>query len=498
MSRHQANLSEAAAAQPGGGLRQLALRGVSWTTLGYGVSQILRLGANLALTRLLVPEYFGVMALVNIVLQGLQMFSDVGIRPSIIRSERGEDPTFVNVAWTLQVLRGGALWVVCALLAWPVAAFYGQPELRLLLIVAAFSALIAGFQSTAIMLANRAMRFGRITLIEIASQAIGAAVMIVWALFSPSVWALVTGGIAGALTRTILSHTVLSGVPARFRWDPDCLRELITFGRWIFASTALTFLVSQGDRLFFGKVLTMETLGVYSIAIMFALLPQKVLIRISSGIMMPVYSRLHREGQDMRAVYDRVRRPLVLVAAVMSAWFVACGPILIDVLYDPRYAASGWMLQLLGFTVLIHIFEATNGSMLLAAGNARAVAAGNFAKFAAMAALVPTGWYVAALPGAILGLLAAEFARYATSLAFVSGMGVRTISADAAIFGKTILAAVFGLGVARVMPAAVPTIVTGALATAAVLLVWATDALVVYRTVRARQRDAIDPPAVTA
>ena len=97
--------------------------------------QILRMGGklflgnHLILTRLLFPELFGLMALVNTFIQGLILFSDIGIKPSIIRSPRGDDPTFFNTAWTLQVIRGFGLWIGCCLIAWPVSQFYDNEQL---------------------------------------------------------------------------------------------------------------------------------------------------------------------------------------------------------------------------------------------------------------------------------------------------------------------------------------------------------------------------------
>ena len=69
------------------------------------------LASNLILTRLLFPEAFGLMALGSVVLVGLQMFSDAGIGPSIAQSPRGDDPEFLDTAWTAQVLRGVILWL---------------------------------------------------------------------------------------------------------------------------------------------------------------------------------------------------------------------------------------------------------------------------------------------------------------------------------------------------------------------------------------------------
>src|SRR5581483_8744696 len=91
-------------------LKQLALRGTVWTLLGFGTSQLIRLGGNLILTRLLYPELFGFMALANIFVNALYLFSDLGVGVSIVQNERALEPSFINTTWTLQIGRGAILW----------------------------------------------------------------------------------------------------------------------------------------------------------------------------------------------------------------------------------------------------------------------------------------------------------------------------------------------------------------------------------------------------
>ena len=81
-------------------------RGSSWAAINYVVSYSLRLGSNLVLWRLLYPDAFGLMAIVNTIMTGLAMFSDVGIAQTVVQNERGEEPDFLNTIWTLQVVRG--------------------------------------------------------------------------------------------------------------------------------------------------------------------------------------------------------------------------------------------------------------------------------------------------------------------------------------------------------------------------------------------------------
>ena len=136
-------------------LKSRVYQGSLWTLIGYGSSQVLRLGGNLLLTRLLTPEAFGLMALVQTFLSGLQMFSDFGIFPNIVQSPRGEDPKFLNTAWTIQAIRGVILMIGAFLIAVPAAQIYREPLLMQLLPISGLTALIGGLASTKLATANR-------------------------------------------------------------------------------------------------------------------------------------------------------------------------------------------------------------------------------------------------------------------------------------------------------------------------------------------------------
>ena len=104
--------------------KNAVVRGSIWTLGGYALAEALRFGGHICMAWFLAPEAFGLMALVNVFLRGLQQFSDIGIQPSIIQSRRGTDPEFLDTAWMIQILRGFALWLASCFLATPVAMMY--------------------------------------------------------------------------------------------------------------------------------------------------------------------------------------------------------------------------------------------------------------------------------------------------------------------------------------------------------------------------------------
>ena len=83
-----------------------ALTQGAWLIFGIGASQMIRLLGNLVLTRLLVPDAFGIMAIAITVITAFEMLSDVGIRNGVIKSNRTHEPAFMQTVWTIQFIRG--------------------------------------------------------------------------------------------------------------------------------------------------------------------------------------------------------------------------------------------------------------------------------------------------------------------------------------------------------------------------------------------------------
>ena len=67
-------------------LKQRVLKSGAWSFAGHCLSQAIRFGSNLIMTRLLAPDAFALMAIATVVMIGLNMFSDLGLRPIVVRN----------------------------------------------------------------------------------------------------------------------------------------------------------------------------------------------------------------------------------------------------------------------------------------------------------------------------------------------------------------------------------------------------------------------------
>jgi len=384
-------------------LNKLAMNGAFWSLLGYGFSNTLRFAGNLVLTRLLAPELFGLMALTTTFLTGLSLFSDVGITPSIIQSKRGADPSFLNTAWTIQAIRGIVIWFACCAIAYPAAQFYQEPRITWLLPIVGLTTIISGFASTSISSLKRDLFISKTVILEIVGQAITLTIMIIWALFSENIWALIVGNIASAIIRTVASFLIIRGYKNKFQWDPTAVHELFTFGRWIFLSTALTFLAMQGDRLIVGKIVSIEMLGVYSICIALAELPRQVVGRLGQDVIFPVISRATGSPrEEVRQKFLKKRWLLLIGSLFLAVLLVSAGDLLIEFLYDSRYSQGSWILSILALGFWHTVLYDTMSPCLLGLGKPVYATAGYFLRFLVLMLGVPLAFQLGGFVAAVI------------------------------------------------------------------------------------------------
>jgi O-antigen/teichoic acid export membrane protein len=390
-------------------IKKLAIRGSLWTIAGFGGGQVLRFASNLLLTRLLFPKAFGLMSLINVFMQGLMMFSDVGIGPSIVRSQRGEDHSFLNTAWTIQVVRGIVLWLCMCLLAWPVAHFYGEQQLWLIFPVLGLNALMSGFNSTSMFLAKRQLMIGRLITAQMLSQVVGICTVVAFALAYRSVWALVAGSLVSTFAILLLSHVWLPGPLHRFTLDKDVCRELFGFGKWITLSSAMFFIGSQGDRLFLGKFMDLASLGVYTVAVMLAEPFINVNTQLSYNVLYPAISRAIREDSTRTAaVFYRSRLRLDVMFLPALGLLLALGPWVVEILYDKRYVQAGWILQFLAVRAMVACVARPCEVLMVSLGKSVYAFAQHVARTSWLIIGVPLGWHFGGLHGLVWAVALSE------------------------------------------------------------------------------------------
>lgn len=394
-------------------LLKKVIRAGSWTVLAHLARQLLRLGGNLVLTRLLFPDAFGLMAIVQSVMVGLALVSDVGITPSIIQSKRGGEKAFLNTAWTLQIIRGCIIWLIILIAASPISTFYNQPQLATLLVVAGLSSVIGGFNSTKLASAERNIVIGRVSAIDLGSYVLGLAITVIWAWLSPSVWALVGGTLIGAAIKAMASHLLIAGERNELHLEGEAVRQVIGFGKWILLSSTLTYLVGEGNRLVMATLVSIETLAFFTLASGMNSLAGQVMQQVSGRVMFSAYAEILRNNpQKLNAALLKARLALIAPSWILAIGFVAFGEQLMNFLYDTRYAASGEMLRFLAAGTLAWCVWASYSGLLMATGKVQTLTVLLIIEFACQIAGVLVGARYLGERGMVIGFAASMWMAY--------------------------------------------------------------------------------------
>ncbi len=381
-----------------------AIRGTIMSVLSVGGSMGIRLATNIFMTRLLSPEMYGQMALLVAVDIGLRMLSDVGTYFVIINHPKGDEPRFMDTVFTVEVVRGIAMWVVALLISWPYANYVAmQPELATVLPIFALSTIINGFTSSNVNLLKREMKYGLLTISEVGEQVVASGVSILYALFiERSLWALVAGTLFAAIARTVFSHLFIPGPRSRFAWDKTVLHQLE--GHWIFLSTALTYFAQRFDIFITPRLLTIGQIGVYNQANVLAQMPLFVGARIVGTVFMPAMSKVLRENPAAHPAKYLQGMYVVLLGGGVACLAVAlASPSFFYILYDVRYHDAMWLCPLLVAAAWPHYLMEAAIREMLALGINRALPVANAARLAGTIVFSVLGYYVGGLVGFVLG-----------------------------------------------------------------------------------------------
>ncbi|MDP2788000.1 MAG: oligosaccharide flippase family protein [Pseudomonadota bacterium] len=443
-------------------LRSRVFQASTWTVGGHFTGQVLRLASNLIMTRLLVPEMFGVMAVVTVIMNGLSSLSQTGIDQCIVNSERGAERTFLNTAWVVQAGRGMLIGLAVVLVAlalyfagashWlPAGSVYADPLLPAVLAVSSLSVVIAGFRSTYATALYRQVHVGKNTLTELAGTVVGLLAMIVWAVYDRSIWALAVGGIAAEIVRTWLSHAWVAEGKNRFEWDAAAFAEILHFGKWIFVATIFFYLSSQSDRLLLGGLISAGELGVYAIAFFLAAALQQIVGAISTKVIFPALREVHNaDTARLGAVYYRVRQYIDLAAYATAGLLFSSGDLLVRLLYDDRYTEAGWMLKILSLSLLGVGFR-TVDQCLLALGHVRWISILTATQGVALVIMIPLAFHLAGLEGAIWAIALSFIPNVLLSWWFMQRLGMLHMVLELWLLAIFPLAYLLGIGLRQLL-----------------------------------------------
>lgn len=385
---------------------------LGWTTGSYAVAQGIRLVNNVILARLLAPELFGIMLIVNTLRTGVELLSDIGIGQNIISNRNGDDPEFYNTAWTLQIIRGVFLSLICIAATNTVSEFYKSQTVYKILPIISVLFIFTGCQSVGIFLSQKMLKVKNIAIYETSLSFISMIVFIFLALYSQTIWSLVFGSIISGALGMIGSFFLLRDMHYKIMISRKFALQILSFGKWIFLSTIVYFLAMNFDRLFLARSLPFQILGIYGVARSLADVPSLLVARIGNLVIFPMVAAGGHSKEILRQKLTPSRSSMLLGAAVFISLFVATSDLVVLILYDDRYSAAARMLPVLAMGIWFSILCTLGESVLLGIGRPSYGAIANLIKLLWLLIGLPIAVSYYGIAGAVCVMAASDFVRY--------------------------------------------------------------------------------------
>ena len=217
----------------------------------------------------------------------------------------------------------------------------------------------------------------------------------------------------------------------RFAWNREATKNIVSFGRWIFLATALTFLASQADRLILGKLLSFKLLGVYGIAFALADIPRQLILALSGKVIFPAMSKLANLPREaFRAKILKNRLPILIALAAGLSLLISFGDLLIVKLYKPDYHDAAWMLPIIALGIWHTTLYSTMSPSLLTIGKSVYNAQGYLLTFLTISIGLPLAFSQMGLVGAMVVVAFNDFPLYGATMYGLWREGLNCIGQD--------------------------------------------------------------------
>lgn len=326
-------------------LKGRSVRGGAVTLAAQASKFILQMGSTVVLARLLVPEDYGLIGMVTVVIGFAGLFKDLGLSTATIQKSEINHKQVSNLFW-INFAISCATGLVVAGLAPAIALFYKEPRLTWITLALASSFLFGGLTVQHQALLQRQMSFTSLAKIDITSMLVGVVTAIISALYGLGYWALVLMQITSSIANVVGVWVVCSwrpGVPLR----GSGIRSMLAFGGNMTGFNLVNYFSRNLDNVLIGQYWGPQQLGLYAQAYKLVLLPVQQINSPITNVALPALSSLQREPEKYRRYYYKAILSISCLGMPMTGFLLASADKVILTLLGEQWLGAVPIFQLL-------------------------------------------------------------------------------------------------------------------------------------------------------
>lgn len=349
-----------------GDLIKKTVRGSFWISSSFGFEKILQLGRIVVLARLLAPSDFGLLGICTVVLGGIEIFTQTGIDTALIQKKDNIDK-YLNTAWTIALVRGLILFALIYFSAPLFANFFKDQRLVALLRAIGLVFIFSGLGNIATVYFQKEMHFLKDGILTQLPNILSFIIAIGLAFYLRDVWALVISQIVGRAFSMVFSYYLHPYRP-QLELKMEHLKEMIHFGKYIFATGIVVYLITQGDNAVVGKMLGPAALGFYALAYNLANMPTLVISHLTSKLLFPVYSNHQSDKNRIIKIFSSAIQGICYLSFPLCLGMLVLAEEVVTFIYGVRWLPMVPAFRILCFYCLLRSVISHPGTLFVGLG----------------------------------------------------------------------------------------------------------------------------------
>ncbi len=339
---------------------------VLWRFMERVGAQLVQFIVSIVLARILLPEDFGIVALVVVIASVFQVFVDSGLGNALIQKKNSDDVDFSSVFYfnmVLCVVLYGTLFFVSPL----ISAFFNQAELTPVLRVLGLIVVISGIKNIQQAYVSKTMQFRKFFFATIIGTIISAVVGVVLALNGAGVWALVAQRLTNLTVDTLVLWITVDWRPKKI-FNFDRLKELLKYGWKLSVSSLINTLYGSIRSFIIGKQYTEADLGYYNQGEQVPMVIGTNINRAIDSVLFPVMSENQDDPQKVKAITRKTLKTSMYILAPLMVGLSVCSKEIVPLFFTEKWNDAIPFLAVFAIIYMFFPFHTANLNAIKAMG----------------------------------------------------------------------------------------------------------------------------------
>lgn len=341
---------------------------IAWATAGAIGRQLIGFAGIVVLARLLTPQAYGLAAIVSSLALFTAILTEGGVGSALISAPRLSAEVFasgfyLNVALSLIA---GALMLA---LAWPFGAWYDSSQLTSMIVVVA-GGMMCSWGVAHLALLERAKRYRKVAVLEMAATLAGQAAAVIGALFGLGAMSL---AIAPAITLFVSGGLYILGVGQvpRWRFVRTEVRPIVQFGSAVLGSNLIYYGARNVDNFLIGGFVGRYELGIYSRAYALMMLPLQQITMVVARVLLPYLSRDRERIPQFAFRWRMTVRGSLLMGVPLTVTMIFGSGEIVALLLGPKWSQVSSLFSILALAIPPQMVSTTVGPVYQSLGRPR-------------------------------------------------------------------------------------------------------------------------------